>query len=181
MTNRMSAARYARALFDVSLKESDPKAIEGELAAFVGLVTGHELLHRLLTNPAVPVPRKSAAIVELAGRAGLSAPLAKLVVLLAGRDRLALLPDLLDQYRQRLLDHEGVVRAEVTTAVPLPAERVQALARAFGGVTGRRVLVTTRIDPEVIGGVVTRVGSTVYDGSVRRHLERIREGLTAGT
>ena len=73
------------------------------------------------------------------------------------------------------------MRAEVTTAVPLPAERVQALARAFGGVTGRRVLVTTRVDPEVIGGVVTRVGSTVYDGSVRRHLERIREGLTAGT
>ena len=181
MTNRMAAARYARALFDVSLKESNPQAVEQELAAFVGLVTQHDLLQRLLTNPAIPVSQKSAVMARLTDRAGLSTPLSKLLALLAGRDRLALLPDLLDQYRQRLLDHEGVVRAEVTTAVPLPAERVEALARAFAGVTGRRVLVTTRVDPEVIGGVITKVGSTVYDGSVRRHLERIREALTAGT
>ena len=181
MTNRAAAARYARALFDVALKESDPQVVEQELAAFVALVAGHDLLKKLLTNPAVPVARKRPS-----WRSSWRGPRCRR----SWRNCWRCWPSAiawccsrtcLEQYRQRLLDHEGVVRAEVTTAVPLPAERVQALAHAFGGVTGRRVLVTTRVDPEVIGGVVTRVGSTVYDGSVRRHLERIREGLTAGT
>ena len=181
MTNRAAAARYARALFDVSLKESDPQAVERELAAFVELVSGHDLLLKVMTNPAVPAPRKQALVTQLTARAGLSAAPAKLLALLAGRDRLALLRDLLDDYRRRVLDHLNIVRAEVTTAVPLPADRVEALGRAFAGVTGRKVLVTARVDPAVIGGVVARLGGTVYDGSVRRHLERIREALTAGT
>jgi F-type H+-transporting ATPase subunit delta len=181
MTNRAAAARYARALFDVSLSESDPQAVEQELAAFVELVSGHDLLMKVLTNPAIPAPRKQALVTQLTARAGLSSAPAKLLALLAQRDRVVLLPDLLGEYRQRVLDHQKVVRAEVTTAVPLPTDRVAALGQAFEGVTGRRVLVTTSVDPAVIGGVVARLGSTVYDGSVRRHLERIREALTEGT
>ena len=181
MTRRAAAARYARALFDVALREADPQAVEHELAAFVELVGGHDLLMKVLTNPAIPPPRKQALVTALTARAGLSLAPAKLLALLAGRDRLALLPELLGEYRQRVLDHQNIVRAEVTTAVPLPADRVEALGRAFEGVTGRRVLVTASVDPGVIGGVVARLGSTVYDGTVRRHLERMREALTEGT
>ncbi len=178
MTSRAAAARYARALFDVALKESDAAAVEGELAAFVDLVASHDLLSRVLANPAVPAPRKQAAVEQIAARAGFPAPLARLLALLAARDRLGLLADVRDEYRRCLLDHQKIIRAEVTTAVPLPPDRVEALQRAFSGITGRTVLVSASVDPAVIGGVVARLGSTVYDGSVRRHLERIREALT---
>ena len=98
MTNRAAAARYARALFDVALKESDPQVVEQELAAFVALVAGHDLLNKLLTNPAVPVGQKSAVMAQLVVRPPLSPVLEKLLALMAGRDRLVLLPELLEQY-----------------------------------------------------------------------------------
>jgi F-type H+-transporting ATPase subunit delta len=181
VTNRAAASRYGRALFEVALKESDPQEVERELAAFVDLVGGHEQLARVLINPAVPAPRKRALVAELAAQSGLSPVTAKLLGLLAERDRLALLGDVLEDYRRRLLDHQQVVRAAVTTAVPLPEESAAALAQAFGRVTGRRVQLTAAVDPAVIGGVVARIGSVVYDGSVRRQLERIREALTQET
>jgi F-type H+-transporting ATPase subunit delta len=181
MTNRLAAARYGRALFDVALKETDPQAVERELAAFVGMVQGHDQLGRVLVNPAVPAPRKRALVAELSARAGLSPITSKLLALLAERDRLVLLADVLEEYRRRLLDHQQVVSAAVTTAVPLAADRVSALGQAFARVTGRQVQVTASVDPALIGGVVARIGSVVYDGSVRRQLERIREALTAGT
>jgi len=181
VTNRAAAARYARALFDVVLKESDVAAVERELAAFVDLIAGHDLLSKVLANPAVPAPRKQAVVEQIAARASLQAPLAKLLALLAARDRLGLLADVRDEYRQCFLDHQKIIRAEVTTAVPLPPDRVEALQLAFSGITGRTVLVSASVDPAVIGGVVARLGSTVYDGSVRRHLERLREALTGGT
>jgi F-type H+-transporting ATPase subunit delta len=181
MTNRLAAARYGRALFDVAVKESDPQVVEQELAAFVALVQGHEQLGSVLVNPAIPVTRKRALVGKLTARAGLSPVTAKLLGLLAERDRLVLLADMLEEYRQRVLDHQQVVRAAVATAVPLADDRVSALGQAFARVTGRQVRVTTSVDPALIGGVVARIGSVVYDGSVRRQLERIREALTEGT
>jgi F-type H+-transporting ATPase subunit delta len=131
----------------------------------------------VLLNPAVPVPRKRAAVAELLARANFSPILAKLIALLADRDRLVLVPDLLASYRERLMDYRHVVRAEVTTAAPIDATRVEAIQRGLATLTGRTVTVATKIDPAIIGGVVARVGSTVYDGSVTRQLERMKETL----
>jgi F-type H+-transporting ATPase subunit delta len=178
VTNRTAATRYARALLDVAIKEqADLEPIQDELSQFVDLFIQHPTLHKVLLNPAVPVPRKRAAVVELTERAKVSPILAKLLVLLAGRDRLVLLPDLLAAYRERLLDHQHVVRAEVTTASPLAADRAQAIQSGLARVTGRTVMLSTRVDPSIIGGVVARVGSTVYDGSVTRQLEKMKETL----
>jgi F-type H+-transporting ATPase subunit delta len=131
----------------------------------------------VLLNPAVPVPRKRAAVVELTEQAKASPILSKLLVLLAERDRLVLLPDLLAAYRERLLDYQHVVRADVTTASPLAPERAQAIQNGLARVTGRTVILSTHVDPSIIGGVVARVGSTVYDGSVTRQLEKMKERL----
>lgn len=180
MTTRTVAARYARALLDVARREADPRAIENELASFVALLDGHATLKQVLTNPAIPVPKKAALVKELVNRGKVSHMVGKLLVLLAERGRLALLPDLLDEYRRRLLDFLNVVRAEVVTAVPLPGDRVEALERALAEMTGRTVAMTSRVDPGIIGGVVTRIGSVVYDGSVKRQLEKMRETITVG-
>ena len=179
ITNRTAATRYARALLDIALKEKgDLRAIETELADFVALFTQHPTLEKVLLNPAVPVPRKRATIAELTTRAKLTPVLGKLLLLLAERDRLVLLPDLLAAYRERLLDHLNIVRAEVTTAVALPADRAKAVEQSLARVTGRTVMLETRVDPAIIGGVVARVGSTVYDGSVTTQLEKMRQRLT---
>lgn len=178
MTNKTAATRYARALLDVALKEKQNlDAIEKELASFVDLLKQHATLEKVLLNPAVPVPRKRAAVVELTRRAKTSPIAAKLLLLLAERDRLVLLPELLAAYRERLLDYRQVVRADVTTAAPLGADRGKALERSLAQVTGRTVLLETRVDPSIIGGVVARVGSTVYDGSITTQLQKMKARL----
>ena len=75
------------------------------------------------------------------------------------------------------MDHRHVVRAEVTTATPIDAARVAAIQRSLAEVTGRTVTMATKVDPAIVGGLVARIGSTVYDGSVTRQLERMREQL----
>jgi F-type H+-transporting ATPase subunit delta len=178
MTNRTAAIRYARALLDVAVKEKgDLQQIEAQLAEFVDLFKQYPTLEKVMLNPAVPVPRKRAAIAVLIARAKLTPVLAKLIALLADRDRLVLLPDLLTAYRERLLDHLKVIRADVTTAVPLPADRATAVEQSLAKMTGRTVTLATRVDPSIIGGVIARLGSTIYDGSVTTQLQKMKQRL----
>ena len=178
MTNKGAALRYARALFDVAVKEhGDLDQIEQQLAGFADVLAGHAALQKALLNPAVPAPRKRAAVAELTSQLGIVGILAKLLVLLAERDRLVLIPDLLAAFRERLLDHRHVVRAVVTTATPLEAERLDEIGRRLEKVTGRTVTVSSHEDPAILGGFVARVGSLVFDGSVARQLEIIRARL----
>ena len=81
-------------------------------------------------------------------------------------------------YRARLLDHQKVIRGDVTTAIPIAADKVRALEQGLGQATGRRVVLEPRVDPAIIGGVITRIGSTVYDGSVTTQLQKMKEALT---
>jgi len=181
VTNRTAATRYARALLDVAVKErADLEQIERELAGFADLLKEHPTLEKVLLNPAVPVPRKRATVAVLTARLGTAPILAKLLALLAERDRLVLLPDLVAGYRERLLDHQHVVRAQVTTATALSSDRAQAIEQRLAQVTGRTVTLQTSVDPSIIGGVVTRIGSTVYDGSVTRQLEKMKQRLIEG-
>jgi F-type H+-transporting ATPase subunit delta len=178
VTQRTAATRYARALLDVAVKErADLTQIEAQLADFAALVSSHPTLQQALLNPAVPAPRKRAAVAELTTQAKLAPILSKLLVLLAERDRLVLLPDLLSAYRDRVQTLQNIVRAEVTTAAPLTAERAQEIERSLAQATGRTVLLSTRVDPSIVGGIVTRIGSTVYDGSVTNHLRRMKQRL----
>jgi F-type H+-transporting ATPase subunit delta len=179
MSTKTAALRYARALFDVALKEGgDLLRIEQELAAYNTLFENQPTLKKVLLNPAVPVPRKRAAMVKLTERAQTSPTVAKLLVLLAERDRLVLLPDLQVSYRERMLEYQKVVRAEVVTATPLADEQMQAIQQKLASVTGRTVNVKPTIDPSIIGGMVAKVGSTVYDASVTRQLEKIKQKLS---
>jgi len=181
MTSRAAAARYARALFDVALKESDVQQAGRDLQGFAQLVAGHESLPKILANPAIPAPKKRALIEHLIARAGSMSPVvAKLLLLLAERDRLVLLSEIETAYQHRLMDHAKVVRAEIVTAVGLPGDRVSALQQGLARATGREVHLESRVDPSIIGGAIARVGSTVYDGSVTRQLEKMKETLTTG-
>lgn len=181
MTSRAAARRYARALFDVSRAERlDLERVSGELSGAAALLTGNEALHRVLVNPAIPAARKRGVIEQLLALSPVTPVLAKLLLLLAERDRLGLVPELVEAYRARLMEHQQIVRAEVTTAAALSADRVTALQEGLARLTGREVQLDVRVDPSIVGGAIARVGSTVYDGSVTTQLEKIKEQLIAG-
>ena len=178
MSNQASANRYAKALLDVAVKEADPVKVEADLAAFAGLFETNDDLRRALTNPVVPVQAKRSVVEQLVARLQPIGPVGKLLQLLADRDRLELMPDLLRAYRERLMDHQNVVSAEVVTSVPLAQDRADALRQKLAAVTGRSVNLETRVDPAIIGGLVARVGTIVYDGSVATQLAKIRQRLS---
>jgi F-type H+-transporting ATPase subunit delta len=178
VTNRTAATRYARALLDVGQKErADLDQIEGDLSRFVALLDSHEPLRKALYSPVVPAVRKHAAVEALLQQLAPAPIVAKLFLFLAERDRMPLVPELLAAYRQRLLDVQHVVRAEVTTALPISADTTQRIERSLATATGRTVQLSTRVDPEIVGGMVARVGGTVYDASVTGHLQRMKQRL----
>ena len=179
MTPATAARRYARALFDVLLRQKGDLDRAGqELDAFAALIGGNAALAAVISNPAVPASKKRGMVDAILAQTGpVSDPVARTLQLLADRDRLPLLAQLARAYNERLMDHRQIVRAEVTTAVALDADRTKALAAALGAATGRQVLVESKIDPAILGGVIARVGSVVYDGSVGRQLERMKEQL----
>jgi F-type H+-transporting ATPase subunit delta len=177
MSRRTSATRYAKALFDVARQESDPARIAGELDALVTAVGENRELAQALLSPRVPPSARMRLVRSLAERAGMATPLAKLLVMLAERGRLELLPDLLAVYRERLRAHQNIVQAWVTSAVPLSGDTVQTLQHQLSDATGKQVELDAATDPSLIGGVVTRIGSTVYDGSIRTQLQRMKHQL----
>src|SRR5688572_1928756 len=177
MSTRASAGRYARALLDVVIKEGNPEQVDQELATFAGLFADNSELQKALGNPAVPVAAKRKVVESLVERTRPMPALGKLLLMLADRDRLTLVPELAEVYHERLMEHRQVINAEVTTAVPLSAERVAQFEKRIAAATGRRVTMTTSVDPSLIGGAVARVGSIVYDGSIATQLSRMQERL----
>jgi F-type H+-transporting ATPase subunit delta len=178
MNTRTSAARYARALLDVVIQEANPEQVEQQLVAFQDLLKQHPDLQKALTNPAIPAASKRGIVTDLATRLQMAPQAGKLLGVLADRDDLGLVADVVAIYRERLQEHRQIVRAEVTTAEPLTPETSARLQQQLAAITGRTVTMTTKVDPALIGGAVARVGSTVYDGSIATQLERIRERLS---
>ena len=135
MSSRASAVRYARALLDVVIQEGDPEQVQQELSAVAGLYAGNPELQKALTSPAVPVAAKRGVVEALVSRAKPSPVLARLMLMLADRNRLALLPELAASYREWLMEHRQIVRAEVTTAVPLLPDQVTQFERRLAAAT----------------------------------------------
>jgi F-type H+-transporting ATPase subunit delta len=178
VTLRGIARRYAGALFDVVHRSGPVEHAEQagrELAEFSRVVAEHDGLRKTFDTPAVP-PQKKRAVLEalLAASPEMSGEVRRLLLLLAEQDRLMLLAEVAEAYAERLRASQRIVPAEIVTAVPLPEDRRAALAAALSQAAGMEVVMRERVDPALIGGVVARVGSTVYDGSVARQLERMK-------
>jgi len=179
VSDRSVARRYASALFDVVRKNGQADRAGEELSALVRMVSEHTELQTVLETPAVPASVKKEIMTALLTAAGtVSDEVKRLVTMLAERDRLALLADLQSAYAERLLAEKKVLPAEITTATPLSDATRAALSRALGSATGSQVVLNERVDPSIVGGLIARVGSLVFDASVTRQLERLRQQLT---
>jgi F-type H+-transporting ATPase subunit delta len=176
------ARRYAAALFDVAEKSGATDRALADVRALRDLVEGHEELRKVFASPAIPASRKKAVLDAIVARAGLaSVEVVRLAELLAGRDRLALVGAVASAFEARVNEARKIVPAEVVTAEPLDATSRTAIASALGRATGNEVRLTERVDPSLVGGLVARVGSLVFDGSITRQMERLRQRLLTGT
>jgi F-type H+-transporting ATPase subunit delta len=177
VSTRTASTRYAKALLEVAASDADAAAVERDLAGLSALMHGNRELDQALTSPSVPAAGKRKIVAAVAERLGVAEDSRRLLDLLAERDRLGQLDELLTVYRERLLSRQRIERAEVRSATALSPEVTAALEQRLSAVTGNTVKVAATVDPTLIGGVMAKVGSTVYDGTVKAQLEKLRKQL----
>jgi F-type H+-transporting ATPase subunit delta len=173
------AQRYARALADVVIKQGSAETVKAELWAFAQAVNDSADLRNFLANPAVAPRPKQAVIEKLVARLGGSKALRNFLMVLVDHRRAAQLREISEAFEAELRARLGVAKAEVTSARDLNDEERQALIQTLERLTGKRVETSYALNPELIAGAQVRIGSTIYDGSVREQLNRMRSWLVS--
>jgi F-type H+-transporting ATPase subunit delta len=174
------ARRYGGALADVVVASGEAETVKTELAVFGQLVAGNADLSAALSNPSIAHASKEKVLEELIKRTKPSRTTANFLRVLLQNGRLGELAEIGDRFASVLEERSGVVSAEVISARNLPDTERTEFERTLEKLTNKDMRISFVVDPDIIGGVVTRVGSTVYDGSVRTKLENLREQLVNG-
>jgi F-type H+-transporting ATPase subunit delta len=177
------ASRYARALVEVAAapgSASDPAAILAQLRAVGEAIAGSPELRTALLSPAVPPGRKRAIVERILKPLGLDKQARNFLFVVIDHRRVAELPAIVDAFEAMLDERLGFVRADVLSARDLDAAQQAGLANEISRMSGKKAKLKFSIDPALIAGVVARIGSTVYDGSVRGQLETLRLKLSKG-
>ncbi len=179
MLSHTVARRYAKGHLEAvgELAPGKEREVGEQLAALAELIDGHNGLKLLIVNPAIPASEKAAVLGRISETIGLDAVTRRFVDLLAEKQRLDHISLIAKVYGELVDEHLGVVTAQITTSVPLNPGQVAELETSLRQACGGEVRLSRHTDPELLGGVVTRIGDTVYDGSVKGYLERMRERL----
>ena len=177
MSSQTVARRYASALADVIIARQEEAEVRDELASWEGMILSNPSLLEAFTNPTVPYEQKAKVLNELITRTKVRPTTANFLRILLKNQRLAELAQVNAKLAQVLDDRSGVVSAQVTSARPVADEIKVALEEKLGKITGKRVRLSFQTDETLLGGIVTRIGSTIYDGSVRNQLKRLGEEL----
>ena len=178
MSIQTIARRYAAALADVVLERGEAITIQQELQQWSELILGNENLQEVFRNPTIALDKKRAVLKQLIERTNPQQTTANFLKVLLHNQRLAELPEINRKFAEILDQRAGMVAATVTTARPVPQEIQSRLSEKLVSVTNKKVRLNFEQDPELIGGLVTRIGSTIYDGSVRSQLQQIKEKMT---
>ena len=174
-------ARYASAFLEVvTAAKLDTAAIGVEFNDFLATWDGSAELREFFVNPAIPTVQKVGFLDKLNQKLGLRKELRNLLAVLIDNGRIGHVGAVAEAYRRLLQQQLGIRRAEVTTARELTAGERTSLAAEIGKLAGARVEASYKLDPTILGGTIVRIGSTVYDGSVRGRLDRLKAALTAG-
>jgi F-type H+-transporting ATPase subunit delta len=173
----LAANRYATALMDVLYPGKKAEAGFQQLQSFAALLKEQPDSRRFLENPALAGDRRTRLLKEISAALGFDRPVANFINILADRNRLPILDEVIVEYRRIMDKRLGIVRARVTAARTLDTAQQQELARKLQEITGKQVRMEVAIDPSLLGGVVAQVGSTIYDGSVRQQLEAFKSRL----
>ncbi len=180
MITNAIARRYAKALVQLAAEEERIELIHLELTRFETLLTEHSHLRSVLINPAYGINEKRAIVQDLLARMDVVGTVANFLLLLLERGRIGFLSAIIASYGAYADELSGVVRPILYTAIPLEADKIQGIKDALTTATGKKVVLSVEVDPSLIGGVVTKIGDMVYDGSIRTQLNRIEGILQKG-
>ena len=172
------ARRYAAALADVVLKSGETETVKTELAQWASLITSNDALSDAFSNPAIAHAQKEKVLVSLIERTKPSRTTANFLRVLLQNNRLSEISAISERFAAELEERSGVVTAQIVSARELPANEKSELRSQLEKLTGKSVNMDFHIDENIIGGVITRIGSTVYDGSVRTKLNTLKEQLS---
>jgi F-type H+-transporting ATPase subunit delta len=175
------ANRYARALVDVVMAPSSalkPEDAVTQLHAVEQMISASAELRTALLTPAIQNARKRAVIGRLLEGMSISPIIRNFIYVVIDHRRIAMLTEVREAFDLLVDDRLGVVRAEVTSAASLDARRSAALETELSRLTGKRMRLRFAVDSGLLGGVVARIGSTIYDGSLRGQLQQLRRRLT---
>jgi F-type H+-transporting ATPase subunit delta len=171
------AERYAAALADIAVERKNSETIKRNLAAFVEAFSSIADLRNALESPALNAEVKRKVIAEVAGKMGLDVAVRNFIYLVVDHRRTEILPEMEEAFLSELNERLGIVDAEVTSAHELNDDEKRQLSSVLEQRTGKKVEARFQIDGALLGGAVVRLGSTIYDGSVRDQLKRLREQL----
>ena len=181
MNSGSIARRYARALLKIGVDSGRLDQFSAELDRFSEAMRVQPLLMPVLGNPTYGYQRRRAVLEDLTSRLNVAGVVRSLLLLLLDRSRLVVFPEIARAYAEFVDEHQGQVRAQVTSVAELDAETKRRLTDALEQSTGKRVMLSTRSDASLIAGIVTQIGSIVYDGSVQTRLAAMREHLATGS
>ncbi len=171
-------ARYASAFLDVvSAAKLDTAAVDREFSDFLATWEGSAELREFFVNPAIPAIEKVGVLDKLNLKLGLQKELRNLLAVMIGNDRIGDVREVAAAWRRQLQERLGIRPAEIVTARALDEAERDALVAEIAKLAGSRVEASFKLDASILGGTVVRIGSTVYDGSVRGRLDRLKEAL----
>ncbi len=171
------ARRYAAALADVVAQRGEARQVQEELSAWELMIRNNAQLQEVFGNPTIPYDQKRKVLSTLIERTRVRPVTANFLQVLLQNQRLTELGEVNQRFAHVLDERSGIVSAAVTTARPVPESSQQALRQTLTQLTGKEVRLSFQTDEELIGGIVTRIGSTVYDGSVRTQLQQVKEKM----
>ncbi|MGE0131686.1 MAG: ATP synthase F1 subunit delta [Blastocatellales bacterium] len=171
------ANRYARALADVIIERRETKEVVNELSGFARMMSEHPQLRDVFASPVIATERKRAVLNELIARISPRPTTANFLQLLLNNSRLHDLDQMLRALSRELDARTNIVSAEITTAREISEQEKSTLQSQLKAATGKDVRLQFRTDPAIIGGVVTRIGSLVYDGSIKNQLAQMKQRL----
>jgi F-type H+-transporting ATPase subunit delta len=180
MSNETIARRYGTALADVVLTSGETETVKNELLVWEGMIGGSADLQSAFSNPSIGHAAKEQLMERLLEKTKPTKTTANFLRILVKNGRLTDLHDINEKFASVLEERSGTVIAQITSARVLPESDRSEFQKKLEKLTGKRVNLNFQVDQEIIGGVVTRIGSTVYDGSVRTKLENLREQLVNG-
>ena len=169
-----AAKRYARAMLEVTIKNRNFSVVLEEMEVFQRQMEGVPLLQKLFINPAIPSKAKRKVLMDITGRLGFQELTVNVLKTLIHRDRLKLLEQVIVSAEQQFLERQGILVVAVASSRRLDANQERKLSEKLEKFTGKRVQLENKIEPSLIGGVVTRIGTTLYDGSVHAQLQQLK-------
>jgi F-type H+-transporting ATPase subunit delta len=175
------AHRYASALVDIVLKPGStlkPEEAVAQLRAAAQMVAQSAELRTALLTPAIPTSRKHAVMAKLLDELAVAPYIRNFIYVVINHRRIGMLDEMRDAFEVALDERMGFARAEVTSAATLDEKRSAQLESDLSRLTGKRMRLRFAVDPELLGGVTARIGSTLYDGSLRGQLQHLRRELT---